>query len=157
MGYIGFRLGLSAELAKLIGVTGGFFVSFRYYQPVGDLLAQKTFLLAEWAAALSMVGLTAAVYLGLVLAIRLLGKLASVTFQPKLNKAGGLVIGLARALLICSLALVVCRQLPSAYLQASIDERSMSGRPLSRVAPAVYDTLFPMAGRFLTSCRSQAR
>ncbi len=153
MGYIGLRLGLSSELVKLTGVIGGFFVSYRYYQGFGDFLVQKTFLRIEWAAALAMVFLVMAVYLALAKGLRLLEKLVQVTFQAKLNKAGGLAAGLVRALLISSLILVVCRQLPSPYLNDSIEERSLSGRLVSRMAPAVYDAVSPLCARLVGMLR----
>ncbi len=36
MGYIGLKLGLSAEMVKLTGAVGAFFVSYRFYQGLGD-------------------------------------------------------------------------------------------------------------------------
>ena len=57
MGYVGFRLGLPAEIIKVVGVVGGFFLSFRYYQTLGGTLPGRTFLRVEWAEALMMVSL----------------------------------------------------------------------------------------------------
>ena len=147
MGYIGFQLGLSVELIKLVGLIGGFFFSFRYYQGLGDWITHRTFLGVEWAGALAMVALLCGVGVGCILAARFLEKFVQVSFQAKLNKAGGLFSGLLRGMLISSVILVVFQQLPSAYLHASIEERSLSGRFISRAAPAVYDALTPVASR----------
>ncbi|GEM_PF-6663491 len=153
MGYIGFRLGLSSEFVKLAGLIGGFFVSFRFYQGWGDALANRTPFTIEWAGAFVMVALVVGLYLGLTRCLRLLEKLVQVTFSAKLNKTGGLLAGFLRAALVTSVILVALRQLPSAYLSASIEHHSLSGPTLFRVAPAVYDTVFPMAGRFIASLR----
>ena len=150
MGYIGFRLGLSGELVKLAGFVGGFFVSFRYYQGVGDFIAQRTFLSVEWAAALAMAALMGLVGFATLFCLRFLEKIVQISFQAKFDKVGGLLVGLFRAILAASVILVIFRQLPSDYLNASIEERSLSGRFISRVAPAVYDAASPRISRFLS-------
>ncbi|MBI3615590.1 MAG: CvpA family protein [Candidatus Omnitrophica bacterium] len=149
MGYIGFQLGLWMELVKLGSLLAGFFVSFRYYQELGDWLAQRTFLGIEWAAALAMAVLLGAVSFGCILVGKFLERFVQVSFQQKLNKAGGLFVGFLRGVLITSVILVVCQQLPSASLNASIQEHSFSGHLISRVAPVVYDALTPLASRLM--------
>ena len=155
MGYIGFRLGLGVELVKLTGLIAGFLVAFRYYQGMGDLLAQKTFLSMEWAAALTMIVSVAAIYFVVTRIMRLLEKLVQVSFEKKLNQAGGLAAGLVRGLLIASLMLVACQQLPAPTLQESIQKHSMSGRTISQMAPAVYDRLRELPRRMLAKLGSE--
>ena len=155
MGYIGFRLGLYSEFTKLFGFLGGFFFSFRYYQGLGDFLSRRTGLSIEWAAALSMTLMAVAVYFLLTRLARSMEKLVHVSFEERLNKAGGLIAGVVRAGLLVSFILVVIRQLPSAYLSASIDEYSFSGPTLSKMAPAVYDAVFPTGMRVLTALKSR--
>lgn len=153
MGYIGFRLGLSAEMVKVGGVVGGFLISFRYYQGVGDFIAQRTFLGIEWAAALAMAAFMAIIYLGSLVCLRFLEKFIQISFQARIHQIGGLSAGLFRAILVTSVALVIFRQLPSDYLNASIEEHSLSGRFISRVAPAIYDAASPRISRFLSALR----
>ena len=148
MGYVGYRLGLAPELAKLAGVVVGFFLSFRWYQGLGDLLARWSFLSLEWASAVTMVALIFLGYFGVTRGILLLEKLVQLSFQAKITKAGGLVVGLLRAAFVTSVILVVFQQLPSPYLTASIEERSLTGRRIARVAPAVYDATRPWLGHF---------
>ena len=154
MGYVGLRLGLSSELVKLAGIISGFFLSFRYYQAIGDALAQRSFLSMEWAAALVMVVLVLAVYCAVTLILRLAEKLVQLTFQAKLNQLGGLLVGLLRAGLVASVILVALKQLPSPVLNASIEEKSLSGHILSGFAPAFYDAVGPRVNCFVTSVRS---
>ena len=148
MGCIGFKLGLSAEMVKMAGAVGAFFVSYRFYQELSNGLASWSFLSIEWAAALMMAILVVLGYLAITQLLRRLEKVMQVTFQAKLNKLGGLVAGVARGALVASVILVICSQLPSPYLNASIMERSFSGSLVSRTAPALYDALVPMCGRF---------
>ena len=138
---------MGAELARLVGLTVGFFIGFRYYQGVGDVVARNSFLGVEWAAAVAMMGLVLAGYLAVLLLLRFVGKVVQVTFQPKIGQAGGLLVGLLRGVLVSSVILVVCQQLPSSYLQASIQEHSLTGRTVSRMAPAAYDFISAVPGQ----------
>lgn len=149
MGYIGFRLGLGAELLKLAGLTAGFFAGFRYYQQVGDWLAQRTFLSVEWGSVAALALIVVAVYLVVTRLSRLLEKLVQVNFEKKVNQIGGLLAGLGRGLLVSSVVLVACQQLPAAAMQESIREHSLSGPLVSRMAPAVYDRLRALPRRAL--------
>ena len=150
MGYVGFKSGISAELLKLTGLVIGFFVSFRYYQRIGDELAGGAGLRAEWAAALTMVFLVAVIYFAVTRLLRLSEKLIQVTFAKQIHEAGGALIGALRGLLVASVILVVFLQIPAPYLQASILEHSWSGRTISRVAPMVYDALTVLPRRLLS-------
>ena len=157
MGYIGFELGLSGELAKLTGVVAGFLLSFRYYQAVGDFLAKRTPLSIECASALAMVSLVSVIYLLVAWALRLLEKVAKINFHPKVDQIGGLIAGLTRAVFVASVILGACRQLPSAAMTSSIEEHSMSGHALLQVAPAVYDATSPVWARMTGGGRGAER
>lgn len=149
MGYVGFKSGVGPELLRLAGLVGGIFVSFRYYQHLGDALAARIFLRTEWAAAGVMVFIVVVLYLSLTRGLRLLERIVQVTFESRISHLGGLLLGLLRGGLIVSVILVVCRQLPSDYLDASIERHSLSGRRVSRMAPAVYDTVSGLPRRLL--------
>lgn len=149
MGYMGFRQGLGMELVKLVGTVGGFFLSFRYYQPAGDLLAGKVPLSVEWSAALTMVFLAGVGYFAVTRLFQLLGHLGKMTFEKKIEQSGGLGMGLLRGALTASVLLVVFMQLPAPALHQSIDPGSLSGKTISRMAPAVYDALNGLLNRLL--------
>ena len=157
MGYIGFKMGISTELVKLLGVLVGFFVSFRYYQELGDALSHATPIPVEWAAAVVMVALVLFLYIVVTKGLTLLEKLIQVSFHPKLKSVGGLLVGLVRAALVVSILLVVCRQFRSPYMESSIQEHSLSGPFVSRVAPAVYDTTMPVILHLVNALRPGAR
>ena len=150
MGYVGFKSGMSAELLKLAGLVVGFFVSFKYYQRIGDELAGGAGLRAEWAAVLTMAFLVAVIYFAVTRLLRLTEKLVQVTFAKQVSEAGGALIGAFRGLLAASVILVIFLQIPAPYLQASILEHSWSGKVVSRAAPLVYDTLSALPGRLLS-------
>ena len=153
MGYVGFQAGLGTELVKTGGLVAGFFVSFRIYQGWGDSLAGWIHLSAEWAGALAMTLWVILVYLAVTRLLGVLGKLVQVNFQEKVGRFGGLLVGMGRGLLTASVILVICQQLPSPHIQASIEEHSFSGRFLSRAAPAVYDGLNRVPVRLLEGLR----
>lgn len=149
MGYVGFRLGLMSELAKLVALIFGFFVSFKFYQGWGDALADRTFLTSEWAGALVMALAVAALYWAGTRLLRILERLVQVTFQEKVNQWVGLAAGLYRGALVVSVMLVVLQQLPSEYLRASVWERSLTGPVAARMAPGVYDFLSALPKRLV--------
>ncbi len=157
MSYIGFQMGLFVELIKLVGLITGFFVSFRYYQSAGDWISARAPLSIEWSSAIAMVLLVALVYVAVSKLCQLLGKVMQISFQNNVSKIGGLLIGLVRAGLMTSVVLVVCRQLPSPYLTASIEERSLSGNVLSHMAPGVYDSVMPPLARSIKSWQGPSR
>ena len=150
MGYVGFKSGMSTELLKLAGLVVGFFVSFKYYQQIGDELAGGAGLRAEWAAAITMAFLVAVIYFAVTRLLRLFEKLVQVTFAKQINEGGGALIGALRGFLVASVILMVFLQIPAPYLQASILEHSSSGKMVSRAAPMVYDTLSVLPGRLLS-------
>ena len=148
MGYIGFQLGLPAELVKLFAAVGGLCLGFFYYQTAGDILAAHTFLGVEWASVLAMAVLVSGGYFLFTRFFRWVGRLGQMSFEKRLNQVGGLIIGLVRAVLVTSIVLVTCLQFSAASMQESIEQNSMSGKAISRVAPAVYDTLTGFVRRF---------
>ncbi len=141
MGYIGFRLGLGAELIKITGTVGGLMFAFRYYQPIGDWIAARSFFGMEWASVLAMAVLAVGGYFTVTRLLRLAEKLMQLTFNKKINSIGGLAAGLVRGLLLTSIVLVASLQLPAPPLQESIEQHSLSGRKVSQMAPAIYDNL----------------
>ena len=149
MGYIGFRLGLGAELLKLAGLVTGFFAGFRYYQQAGDWLAQKSFLSTEWASVVAMGLIVLSSYFVVTRVFRVLEKVVQISFEKRLNQVGGMLAGMGRGLLIASVVLVACQQLPAPAMQDSIRQHSMSGRAVSQIAPVVYDRLRALPRRLL--------
>jgi len=120
-------------------VVGGIFVAFRYYERLSRDLAQNTGLENGWAQALTMLFVLFVVYFLLALLFRGMEKVGRVNFEGMFEQNGGLVLGFLRGCLVMSVLLGALVQLPSEYLKGSIQERSLIGGKLSRVAPAVYD------------------
>lgn len=151
--YVGIQTGLASELVKLTALCLGILISFRLYQSWGDWIATRTFLTHEWASVLVMLMAVVVVYLVSVSVLRLIQKAATVQFAAILDKWGGAGAAVVRMCIIMSIGLVALQQLPSDTLRATIEERSMSGKFLSRVAPVVYDVSYPWAPRALRENR----
>lgn len=144
---------MSAELVKLAGVIAGFFVSFRYYQQMGDGLAGATGLPPEWASAIVMAFLVAAVYFAVTRLLRVSERMVQVSFAKQISEGGGGLAGAVRGMLVASVVLTVFLQIPAPTLQASILERSWSGGVVSRAAPLVYDALTSLPARLLSGMK----
>ena len=155
MGYVGLKSGMSAELIKLVGLVTGFFVSFKYYQQWGDVLAGNVGLSPEWASANTLAFLVILVYLLVTRLLRLSEKIVQVTFAKQLNQVGGGLVGLFRGVLVASVILVALLQIPAPYLQDSILKGSVSGKMLSRTAPMVYDVLEALPERLLSGMQGK--
>lgn len=152
-GYVGYHSGLGPELLKLTGLVGGIFVGFGTDRFLGKGFSDWTTLRLEWAQAMVMALVVVGVYWGLTRVLRLLEGLVQVTFEGRLTRLGGLLTGWVRGALVVSVFLVICRQLPSDYLDASIDQHSLSGPRLARMAPAVYDGISGLPKTLLTKLR----
>ena len=126
---------------KLLGLTAGFLAGFRYYQQAGDALARSTFLSVEWGSVVALTAIVVLAYLAVTRAARLLEKVVQINFEKKLSQIGGLLAGVGRGLLVSSVVLVACQQLPAPTMQESIQKHSLSGPVVSKMAPAVYDQL----------------
>lgn len=148
---------MSAELIKLVGLVTGFFVSFKYYQQWGDVLAGNVGLSTEWASAITLAFLVILVYLAATRLLRLSEKVVQVTFAKQMNQVGGGVAGLLRGLLTASVMLVAFLQIPAPYLQDSILKGSLSGRNISRAAPVVYDILESLPEQLLSGMQRGER
>lgn len=135
LGSMGIRLGIGAELTKLGGVLVGLLLGFRWAQGREG-----------WTGVLMWAVLLIAGYLVTVLLLRLIQQAVTLQVTPALDKTGGGALGAARALLVMSVLLVMMQQLPSEFLQQSIQERSWSGRYLAQMAPAIYEAA---AGRMI--------
>ena len=148
MSYIGFRLGVGAELTKLAGLIAGFLAGYRYQQALSTLIVEKTLFPMEWTLAAVLVALVLLGYFLITVMFHFFGKLIEAVVISQLSRLAGLLVGFFRGVAIASVVLVIFQQIPSAYLDASINQRSLSGPVLVQVAPSFYDAVMPPPKEF---------
>ena len=137
----GLRRGLSGELASALSVVVAFFAGWKFYAPVGRLIAEHTnmsgMLSNFFAFALCLVaGLLVMYSIGL-----LLHTLLVFTFRGKIERIGGALCGTIRLLLITCAGIFLMGLLPSEFLQRHFAEESAVGRLLFAHLEPVRETI----------------
>lgn len=148
--YVAMQDGLSREIFPLVSTALTAAVSVHYYRDLA-LFAQGMINMP-----VSILNLLA--FLALVIGVGLIFKLVralvdtlmKVTWHPLVEKAGGLIFGLARASIVVSIVLVIMSITPLPYLQYSMKERSLTGPYFLKIAPGISSKIawsFPKIGK----------
>lgn len=144
IGYVSVKNGLPLELFKLTGVTLSAYFSLHYY-----------IVLSEWAGSFGILGkmpgdilsfilfviLAIAPYLAFVFLRRLFLRLINIEAETRLDRWGGLILGLIRGILVASLVIYICAISPLIYFYNSA-KSSFTSRYLVRIAPVTYTLLW---------------
>ncbi len=139
--YIGIKRGLVDEILHLLGVFLSVFVVFHYYSIFGNFLENKIFFKSALADSIAFVLLWISVAVISKLIRFGIHTLFRVEARTLFDKAGGLVFGIVRGLLICSLALWLLRVTTNEYVVRNISSSFSSSR-LAKIAPSVYRITF---------------
>jgi uncharacterized membrane protein required for colicin V production len=146
---VGLKRGLSGELARLASAAVTLALTLHYYAGLADYLARNTRLAQHEALARPLAFFILALCSGLFfLTLRLiLQHLMKITFNPKIDRAAGLLAGGARAVATVALVVLALGLWPSSFLRRVFREESAVGRTLFTTAPAlaarVQDALAP--------------
>jgi uncharacterized membrane protein required for colicin V production len=153
IGYIALKTGLSVEIFKLFGTLSAIYVSLHYYTSVSDYIRgiiNKKDVPLEFLDFLSFLVLAISSYLVFVALRSIFYRFIKMEAAPRLNKWGGLVLGLARGLLFAGLVVFALVISSITYLKNSV-AGSYSGSRLFKVAPAAYSRLWnSIASRFMS-------
>ena len=146
--YVSLKSGFSAEIFKLLGTTASAYLSLHYFTLFSDWLVSHLnikigakFMPLEFMDFVCFVILAVLgylVFIGLRLAFYRFVKMQAV---PRLNKWGGLVLGITRAYLLASLIVIGLAISTIPYLRDSAVD-SYSGRRLFKAAPAAYSWMW---------------
>ncbi|MBO4312778.1 MAG: CvpA family protein [Desulfovibrio sp.] len=101
----GFLTGFIGEAASIVSLLGGFWAANSFQAKVSPYLS----FLSEpmWRTLTAYVIIFIAAMLGVALLARLLQKIIALTFATWADRLAGLILGLAKGLLICSLAVLI--------------------------------------------------
>jgi len=142
--YISTRNGLPDQLFWFLGTIGAIYISLHYYVGFADFIG-KRFLLTEipieYRQTISFVLLALAGYVLFVLLQKIFSRFIKMEATPRLNKYGGIVLGVIRGFLVSGLIFFIFLMSTVVYLQHSV-HTSYAGRHLSRIAPATYSWLW---------------
>jgi len=153
IGYIAIKTGLPLELFKLLGTIVSVYLSLHYYSVWADFLKARPALKNIPLELLSFVSFIALVILGhaiFILLRSLFLRFLKLEAVANLNKWGGLLLGIARGILLASLIMFILVISNLGYPKNSV-KNSYSGKYLLRVAPATYSTIWNnLASKFMT-------
>ena len=138
--YIAFQDGLSHEIFPLIGTACTLVLSLHYYNKIFLFLTTNLAKIpVEMANFLSFFVLIVAIGFLFKLIRSIVDKIIKITWNPLIEKFGGLFAGILRASLVASTILIIIALMPLSYLQWSVRDRSQVGMYFLRIGPAIYE------------------
>jgi uncharacterized membrane protein required for colicin V production len=138
-GYIGFSRGFTAEISRNICAFLTVVLTYQFYGRLGLFLSKYPIVRAEAVDALAFILLVisfAAVSILICMGYRIIMKASG---PHMFEVMGGLIVGVARGILISSLILVCVEFIAPGYVERSISEASIVGQKLIKIAPGTYE------------------
>ena len=139
--YIGARTGLSEEIFRIIGILLGLFFSIKYYSALGSRINASIALPQELIDGITFLILILLSILTMKLVSLGLAKIVKLAFADKIDKWGGFIVGLFRGAVILSLLFTLFGILQVDYLVKSVEERSLTGPYIEKIASNVYQVI----------------
>ena len=140
--YIGIKRGIVVELFKMVGVLSAVFITLHYFSSISKVLQEKVHLPLAAADLFSF-----GILWGLViLAFKFIRDGFGMLFKMEaahsiLDKWGGLVVCIGRALLLCSLTILCLRASSIDYFLKNL-EKSATASKLASLAPGFYEATY---------------
>jgi len=137
--YVAFQDGLSHEIPSLIGAYICLVFSLAYYKNIASSIYYNFAKIP-----IDLLNLTAFIFLFFVIGFifrilkSILDKIVKVSWNPLIEKFGGLLAGIIKGGLVVSAILIVMVLTPLSYLKMSIMEKSLTGMYFLRIGPGVY-------------------
>jgi len=134
----GLRRGLSGELLRLITIIIAVIVGWKGADQAAAWLANRIDWPVEDVTALAFFGLIISTYLIVSIIRHTLRLLLDFTFQGKIERMGGALLGLIRAVVFCSAVLLGAALIPSEPVQLVI-QKSVTGRLVEAHLVPLYE------------------
>ena len=135
---VGFRRGLSGELARLISLGVAVVAGWQLYEPLGNRIVEFT-RLSERGSFLVGFLLSFVAFLLLAVLVRWgLKHLMEFSFKGPLEKVGGAVAGFLRCFALVSAVILAAALSPIGYLERAFGEESRIGRVVTHVLLPAY-------------------
>lgn len=139
--YMGYSRGFAAEFPRLLSLILVIVLTYHFYGRLGQFLSAHSLLLMppQVAERVSFASLVVLFMLFFMLLCRILRFVIRISGPHAFDVIGGVIIGIARGILLASLILVILQFLFPTYLNKSIYEGSFSGRKVINLAPKTYE------------------
>jgi len=144
--YVAFKNGLTSDFFKFLGTIAAIYLSMHYYTLFSDWIGKQIpvagdKLPLEFLDFLSFLSIAIIGYLIFVLVRIAFSRFIQMKAVPKLNKWGGLLLGIGRGFLLTGLLTFMLVISSISYLKNSVTS-SYSGKYLLKIAPATYSLLW---------------
>lgn len=139
--YLGIKTGLTSELFRFIGTALSLTLAVYWYSQAADILIANLDLPTWLAQFLCFTAITQLIGIIFRYTLILLLKVLNIQFVPPLEKPGGGLVGLARAVIVSGTLVLMLGFFPSDYLKESIYEKSYSGSFLVEAMQRTYQSL----------------
>ena len=140
--YVSLKSGFSVELFKFLGAVSAIYLSLHYYSDLADFMgAHIKKVPVEFFNLFAFAALAILGNLIFVLLRSIFYRFIHMEAVPQLNKWGGVVLGIARCILVVGLLTFILVIPNIDYLKKSV-ANSYSGKYFLKVAPNVYSGLW---------------
>ncbi|MBN2302079.1 MAG: CvpA family protein [Lentisphaerae bacterium] len=135
---IGYRRGLSGELAQLISVIVAFVISLLLYHPVGSWLHEHTQLnnRPQAAHAVAFIATIIGATIAMIILRYLLKRIMQVVIEKEVDKIGGVIAGFVRASILVVIVFLLLNMWPHEYLNRLFGEESVIGTAVLHCMPS---------------------
>ena len=152
IGYIALKSGITIELFKLLGTVLATYLSLHYYISWADFIQRLSVIKnipQELLGFFSFVILVMLGYSIFVLLRSVFYRFIKMEAVPNLNKWGGFILGIARAILLLSLIMFILVISPIGYLKNSVNG-SYLGKRILKISPTTYSLIWNnLASKFM--------
>jgi len=134
---LGFRKGLIISFASLVALALGIYLAIHFSHFAGNLLRTAFDLPATYLPAISFAVTFLLVLIGVLLVGKVIEKLVDLAGMGFFNHLGGAVLGLAKAVLILSVAFYLISMVDSGnrMITPAAKEKSIFYKPISVIFP----------------------
>jgi uncharacterized membrane protein required for colicin V production len=138
--YSSFKKGLKFEFFKLLGIICGVYLSLHYYFSLSAFFSSRIFNRHTHSGVLDLLSFASLILAGygaFALLRILIGKAVQSEINTRIDKWGGVALGVCRAALTVSIVLCLLILSSSEYVKKSIHS-SFSGAQMVKIAPNTY-------------------
>ncbi|MDP8260043.1 MAG: CvpA family protein [Candidatus Gygaella obscura] len=135
--FIGAKTGFPTELLKLIGLVSGSIISFHYYVSFGAWVNAKVNMPKAPVEFVSYIVILVVSLFSFVLIRNLILRLVHIEAVSTVNRWGGLLLSILRAVFLCSAIIIGMLIIDNDYLKRSIDTSFFSNK-IAMSGPNTY-------------------